>query len=182
MIYLDMDGVLADFDGALLQRGITNENQFIHKPREEWTPAEQELDKVVVACMSEPDWFYNLPVLEGASDLVAQACIYGQPTVLTARPKIDKMNTAVQKSKWLAQNFPGLFTNNFICCLRHEKQKYAKEAGDGPCQEFGIYDKPNILVDDLESNCREWEAAGGKAVLYKNAKQAIEDLKNIVNS
>lgn len=39
---------------------------------------------------------------------------------------------------------------------------------------------PNhILIDDTERNIREWQEAGGVAIHYKNAEQAIHELKKL---
>jgi hypothetical protein len=37
-----------------------------------------------------------------------------------------------------------------------------------------------ILIDDLESNIKEWEEKGGIGILHKNAITTLKILKNIL--
>lgn len=173
-LYLDMDGVLADFDLGCAKMGIQNKHNFIHKPRSEWTEEEKKLDIEVNRLMATPGFFYNLPPMDGAFALW-DFCQQFNPTVLTARPKNDEIAERVieEKTLWLREV---LDCNNVIVCLRAEKQKYAKTFVK---KLSGGYFEPNILVDDLQSNIDEWNAAGGVSILFKNSIQAISDLKKV---
>ena len=52
-------------------------------------------------------------------------------------------------------------------CLRTEKINYCK-------------DKSCILIDDLEKNCTEWEAAGGTEILCKqNYNEMLDIMKDL---
>lgn len=164
-IYLDQDGPLADFDQALLDNGIVNRTDFIHKPKDQWNVEDMELDAKVVKMMATPDFWTNLPVTKGAFDLVAEAMKYDKVFVLTARPSHTSTDTnwiAPIKFEWINKNFPQL-SNTFICCLRHEKKDYAKP--------------DSWLIDDMERNCLEWSDQGGKAILWKSAEQTIKELQ-----
>ena len=178
MIYLDMDGVLADFDAWLLARGIVNKTNFIHKPREEWTPEEHELDKKVVACMEEPNFFYSLPVMHGAVDLWNKANELDQTCILTARPKDASSALRVREEKlaWCHENLPDFDSHRFFCVTRHQKQDFAVTFN-----RYGEWgpETSHTLVDDLIVNCEEWGRAGGKAILYRNAPEAIKELENL---
>lgn len=169
-VYLDMDGVLADFDGGLADRGffIEREHNRLFKQNVDkslWTETELKNDLIVQGYMEETGFFRNLRMLSGADKLWVAA---GSPVVLTARPKKEDKGQRVEKEKreWVEEYFGQISENRFICCLRSEKKQYATYLG-----KF-----PNILVDDLEWNCSEWKKAGGYAVLYKNAEQAVKDL------
>lgn len=173
-VFLDMDGVLADFDGWLASHGIRNITHHIHRPKETWTEEEKEIDKIVVDQMSQPGFFRNLPLMTNAHELWLTA---GDPFVLTARPKYREGSlkeelpdfgdrVANEKLSWLRDYFD-IKNNRFVCCLREQKVLYAKE-------DIGM---PNILVDDLLVNCQEWEAQGGVAVLFRNMDQAVKDLR-----
>jgi 5'(3')-deoxyribonucleotidase len=174
MIFLDMDGVLADFDKALADRGIVNDHSFLHKHPSEWTEHDKALDAQVVACMNEPGWFYNLDTMPGASDLWHWATVLGTaaPYVLTARPKEEKIAERVtnEKRNWIRERFP-LEESNFICCVRSQKSHFAVTWGRD------MVEHKNILVDDLPANIAEWQKAGGIGILFTSAEQAIQELR-----
>lgn len=170
-VYLDMDGVLADFDGGLADRGffIEREHNRLFKQnvdKSQWTETELKDDKIVQGYMEEKGFFRNLRMIPGADKLWAEA---GRPVVLTARPKKEDPDgrVASEKRGWIEEYFGEIPEDRFICCLRSEKKQYATYLG-----KF-----PNILVDDLEWNCSEWKKAGGYAILFKNSEQAVEELK-----
>ena len=176
-----MDGVLADFDGELIRRGmiIDRSNDRLNKghiPKSEWTEGEKERDEIIKEFMSIPGFFRNLEMIEGADKLWEVA---GNPTVLTARPKRHDTADRVRNEKrdWITQYFGEIPDDGFICCLRSEKANYATEHG-GVGYGWTIR---NILVDDLEWNCTEWEKAGGIAIHFRNINQAIKDLKIATN-
>jgi len=168
MIYLDMDGVLADFDGELLSRGVRNVSQHspLHIPEDQWTQEQKELDARVKVEMEKPDFWLSIPVMRGAEELLA-TCRNIRPTkVLTATPRSTKWRDriALHKRVWARQQL-NIDYDDVITCLRHEKKDYAK-AG-------------YILIDDMPSNCQEWWDAGGMAILFTSAAEAIEKLKEI---
>lgn len=169
-VYLDMDGVLADFDKALVENNIPlyRDSRLLKQniDKSQWTQDEKERDLRVQELMSRPGFFRNLSFMEGADRLWITA---GKPIVLTARPKkIDTANRVRdEKREWITDYFGEVPEDRFICCLRSEKANYA----------LG-----NILVDDLEWNCSEWIKAGGDAIHFKNMDQAISDLKRMLNT
>lgn len=168
MIYLDMDGVLADFDAAMLKRDIYNRNDFIHKPRSEWTEDEANLSAAVERVMAEEGFWRGIPVMKGAHALWIYCRHSGLPfSILTARPNLDGSEwVGAEKRSW-AETVFDVSDDQFICCLRHEKQKYAKG---------------NILVDDMERNCLEWEKSGGIAILHKGDwEDVLEQLDKVIN-
>jgi 5'(3')-deoxyribonucleotidase len=152
-IYLDMDGVLADFDGAMLQHNIINRHDFIHKPKLEWTEEEAKLDVAVETVMKQRGFWLGIPVMNKATSLVDLSTLLGETFILTARPNGEEFEwVADEKRQWIREHFPEFDDEHFICCLRSEKKDYAKG---------------NILVDDMKRNCYEWEMAGGYAILWQ---------------
>lgn len=164
-VFLDMDNVLVDFNKGLEEFNIVNDVAFIHKPRSEWTELQIKLDKAVVDCMNTPGFFRGLPMMEGADKLWSMA---GKPYVLTAWPATSKDRQGIgnEKREWIEEYFGQLPEDRFIYCSREDKAKYA----------IG-----NILVDDMESNCQSWTDAGGEAILFKNANQALNDLQHLLH-
>lgn len=176
-IYLDMDGVLADFDGGLLDRRFVinrEDNRLFkqHVDKSQWSDLEKKNESLVHNFMSEKGFFRNLRMIPGADRLWAAA---GKPIILTARPKVEDVNQRVanEKREWIEEHFGQISDDRFICCLRSEKSFYATT-------ELGRYTGnplPNILVDDLEWNCSEWNKAGGIGIHFKDMDQAVRSLK-----
>lgn len=195
MIFLDMDQVLVDFNKGLEAFNIKNDTAFIHKPKSEWTALQVKLDKDIQDCMNTPGFFRDLPPMEGFHELYAEAEKLGDVKILTAWPKTthDRKRIGKEKFDWLNEFLPEIWEEDFIYCAREDKALYAKTTFDNPNKGKpwfrGGYDKdkrnwvttPNILIDDMISNCEAWTAAGGVSVLFENTPQSINALKFIHN-
>ena len=94
-LYLDCDGVLADFDqGAEQVLGVPPQVfQERHGKAKFWARLAQ-----------SPDFFGRLPLMPGATELFA-AVRHLHPVILTGLPRGDW--AAAQKVRWAAQHFPG---------------------------------------------------------------------------
>jgi 5'(3')-deoxyribonucleotidase len=143
-IYLDMDGVVADFNkfaSDLLGREVSWEGKDLNE--EEWLRLAQ-----------IRDLYYRLPLIEESTKLVGTAKSLStrfKVEFLTAVPRITTMPTAAEdKRRWLDEYYPG-FKVNFGPFSR-DKYKWARP-GD-------------ILVDDKRSNISEWFEAGGVGILH----------------
>lgn len=186
-IFLDMDGVLVDFNKGLEDFNVYNTcNQYHARPKSEWTPLQIKLDREVQDCMNTPGFFLNLPIMPGARDLWETA---GEPSVLTASPKSTKAakRCGDEKREWIRRNFGDIPNNRFVYCLRSEKALYAtthiRVKHNEPCNAGTISQWnpfPNILVDDLEENILKWGEAGGLPILYKTMEQSITDLRSLI--
>lgn len=166
MIYLDMDGVLADFDTAVAAHGVQPGYSYIHLPPSEWTPAQRTNDDLVREVMDGPDFWPSIPRMHGALGLVtAAALIVGGENVfiLTATPRLTsrREHIAHQKTEWAVANL-GFASRQVITCLRSEKAQWAKPS--------------TVLVDDLPTNCTEWEKAGGVAIRHTDARSSVAKL------
>ena len=155
-IFLDMDGVLADFDGFFLSSfGIATKDVT---KKEMWK-----------AIHGHDEFFYNLPAMEGAFDLFDHASEFAgfgvNPIVLTSAGSSNFMHVAQQKRKWIQKCFGDIT----VIAVREGADKAAM-----------VQNKGDILVDDWRKNCDAWEAVGGLAVKYENATQAIADLESLL--
>lgn len=156
-IYLDMDGVLADFfaEYAVLA-GLPRGSSYRDIPPAKTDPT---LNKMVGT-----DFFYRLPKFPTADKLVSIAVdAAGGYSICSSPLRGDHENSEVQKKRWIKEHLNPQ-PNEII--ITPQKHKYAKNP-DGT---------PNVLIDDRGSNITAWEAAGGIAIKY----QADEDSLKVV--
>ena len=146
-LFLDCDGVLADFDlGAERVLG-TNPTAFQKRygNGEFWK-----------RLATTPDFYATLPLLPDAHALFA-AVKHLKPTILTGLP-IGKW-AAPQKVKWAAEHFPGV---PIVTCMARDKHRHMK-TGD-------------VLVDDRETHRAAYESAGMIFVRHKSAVESVRQL------
>ena len=148
-LYLDCDGVLADFDrGAMAVLGV-KPKAFEHR---------HGLGRFWAKLASAPDFYFSLPLMPDAMQLF-DAVKHLDPVILTGLPRGNW--AADQKMRWAEKHFPGV---RMITCMARDKRNHARE-GD-------------VLVDDNDKFRHLWEAAGGIFVHHKSAAESIEELRN----
>lgn len=149
-LFLDCDGVLADFDaGARDILGMSpNTFEQRHGRREFWR-------RVAKA----KDFYARLPLLPDAQ-MLFDAVEHLDPIILTGLP----LGTwaAPQKVRWAAQHFPG---TRIITCMARDKYRHMTGA--------------DVLVDDRADHRDKWEAAGGIFLHHKNARSSLRQLAEI---
>ena len=150
-LYLDCDGVLADFDSAAERvLGLPpREFEKRHGLPEFWKR---------LAC--SPDFYASLPLMPDAMHLF-QALRHLDPIILTGCPRGGWAEA--QKVRWAAEHFPG---TRIITCMAIDKRRHAR-AGD-------------ILVDDTLRHRHRWEGAGGIFVHHVNAKRSLAELSALL--
>jgi hypothetical protein len=152
-LFLDADGVLADFDeGVRRLLGMTPAAfEAEHGKREFWR-------RIAKA----RNFYGELPEMPDAR-LLFDGVRHLQPTILTGLP-IGNW-AAPQKIAWAAEHFPGV---PIITSLARDKYKHMKP-GD-------------VLVDDRENHRATYEAHGVRFVHHKNARETLRQLARIFES
>jgi hypothetical protein len=146
-LYLDCDGVLADFDkGATAVLGLD--------PRA--YEKKHGLGRFWQKLASAPDFYFGLPLMPDAMDLF-DAVKHLHPVILTGLPRGNW--AADQKVRWAAKYFPD---TKIITTLARDKRDHARE-GD-------------VLVDDQVRHRHLWEEVGGVFIHHRNAKETIAQL------
>lgn len=153
-IYVDMDQVLVDFLGGF--KTLTGES--LENPSDTKKKGKELISNT-------PKYWENLPKMSDCDQLWDYIKQYN-PKILTAKPTWDD-SAPDGKWKWIQKNCP-VPKIDFYCVPRSEKQIFAKVNG-----------RINILIDDYDKNCKEWEEKGGIAICHKTAKETIRKLKSM---
>jgi len=155
-IYLDMDGVLADFFAEYAKlAGVTSGSYRDIPPAK----ADPTLNQMIGT-----DFFLRLPKFPTADSLVKLVLGYVKSYDICSSPlRGDHKNSEHWKREWIKKN---LNPQPSEIVITGQKERHAINA-DG---------SPNILIDDRGSNIANWRAKGGIGIKY----QADEDSLNIV--
>ena len=148
-LFLDCDGVLADFDSyATGLLGMPpREFEARHGTRRFWS-----------RIAGDPDFFYNLPLMPDAQELW-DAVAHLKPVILTGLPHGNW--AAPQKMRWAARHFPEA---RMITTQARAKRDHMEQPGD-------------ILVDDLLKYRALWEEAGGAFVHHRSTAETLGQLR-----
>ena len=147
-LFLDCDGVLADFDAYATEVLEAPPRAFEarHGRREFWR-----------RIAGHGDFFARLPLMGDARRLW-DAVAHLHPVILTGTPQGDW--AAPQKLRWAAQHFPEA---RMITTLARAKRDHMEAPGD-------------VLVDDLLKFRHLWEEVGGVFVHHRSAEETLTEL------
>jgi hypothetical protein len=155
-IYLDMDGVLADFFHEYAKLAGVPPNEFGKHDYRSIPPAKADptLDKMIGT-----DFFARLPKFPTADSLVQLVLKYVKSYNICSSPlRGDHANSGNWKKVWIQKH---LNPQPAEIIITGQKERHAVNP-DG---------SPNILIDDRGSNIANWRARGGIGIKY----QADED-------
>lgn len=159
IIYLDMDGVLADFFHEYAKLAGVPENE---RGRHDYHLIPPVLREPVINQMIGTDFFYRLPKFADADRLVTMIVrLFGKYSICSSPLRGDHGNSGEQKTRWIRDY---LHPQPEQIIITPHKGRYAKQP-DGT---------PNILIDDRGSNITEWEAAGGIGIKYQADENGLD--------
>ena len=149
-LFLDLDGVLADFDkSARTIFGMSSKDfEDRYGSKEFWKQIR-----------NEDEFFYNLPMMHDAMDLWNFSKPH-DPTILTGCPFGNWAQP--QKVRWVKEY---LDTDKIITCLSKDKRNHASP-GD-------------VIVDDTVKHQHLWVEMGGIFIVHTDATSSIEELKSL---
>lgn len=149
-VYLDLDGVMADFDrhyadlfgsyhpgiedGILWGNIDSTPDFFLTMPP--FPEARNFFDSVVSALFWTP----------GASEVTSRLAI------LTACPKSNYAHVASQKREWVREHITPWVT--------------VLPTAGGSTKPLFMHSPGDILIDDFDRNTKAWEKSGGRAILH----------------
>jgi len=160
IIYLDMDGVLADFFG-----GLEEKFKVSH-----WKDIKDIND--ALAQLKDTNFFWNLKAFDTTYHIVGhiKELTYKYPHLgwgICSTPlRNDRDNCVYWKRRWLESH--GLMPSQHRLIFTHTKHKFATDRIDGT---------PNILIDDKHTNVKKWTDAGGLGILWQANRDKISKLE-----
>jgi len=167
-IYLDMDGVLADWlKGA---NSVLEKFGYPEWRDDSWKQLDNEQrDEIRWSILKKQDKFWkNLPYMKEGKKLWRFLKPY-KPHILSSVEERMKETAIPEKKEWLSENL-GLNNINRLHMVKHfTKNMYAVNENN----------EPNVLIDDYDVNCKMFEEAGGIAIKFESAEQVIKELKKL---
>lgn len=159
IIYFDMDGVLADFKGYLINHNI---------PYVPHNTTDKAADAYMWDCIKKVErFYYKLDPMPGALELFKELSKDYGCEILSAIPKPHwgLVGTGEDKRDWVAKYLGEDVPVHIV--YREDKKDYVKH-------------RKCILIDDLDKNIKEWNECGGTGILFEGAdafdKSVIERL------
>lgn len=158
IIYVDLDGVLVDFDSGFKSiSGGLDKFEYIKKNGVDG------LWKLINSHGQE--WWANLNWMPDGTKLWS-AIENKNVKILTSGSTRNTGTMAINgKKQWVANHLGPIET--IVVNNSHDKQKYAR--------------KGDILIDDLPSNITEWNSKNGIGILHRNADDTLAKLNNVIN-
>lgn len=159
-VYLDMDGVQADFFTAWA-RWHNRKFGMSHVERYKDIGSKEQREQSISELSAEgpefvKEFFATLPTLPGGLRLVRWLRTNRIPfTVLSAPLRGMHAPSIDGKKIWLDKHNPGTSAG---AIFTGTKERYAQRGG-----------KPNILIDDHKKWVQNWRDAGGIGLLYREA-------------
>lgn len=157
-IFVDMDGVLANFDKSaetILDTDNIYKYEFIWGPDKFW----EELNK-------HPNFFRDLPLMPDARHLWAKIA-HLEPQVLTALPRENGERVDQQKREWIIKMIDNP-TQPMLDTIVHTC----------PTKDKPLLCEPgDILIDDRAVNRDAWIKKGGTYIIHTSAINTLTTLR-----
>lgn len=151
-LYLDNDGVLANFDKVA--------DEVLGMPSRDFENLYGS-DVFWQRLLDVEDFFYNLPLMNDAMELY-DAVAHLDPIILTGSPSHFSIEGYLQKLRWGHKHFP---KSIMVVLPSKHKARFCKP-GD-------------TIVDDWPKHKKKWEEAGGNWVVHTSAEDSIQQLKEL---
>lgn len=155
-VFVDLDGVLADFDAAYISAFGEKNNHDLPEPPGFW-------DRL--GALNVGHFYADLPVMLDAVELWNGLRLIGfTPVVLTGIP-YSLPHAAPDKRAWVARHFGA--DVEVICCPSKHKCRYGV-AGD-------------LLIDDWTKYRSLWEDMGGVFILHTSAANSLAQVEAVLS-
>jgi len=149
-VYLDLDGVMADFDAHF--PAVFGFDHRMNRLGD---------DELWAKINSHPSYFRDMPLCPGALDFY-KSIEHLSPIILTACPKSNYAHAAQQKRAWVRAHLPGSAT--------------VLPVMGGINKPLFMHAQGDILIDDYKRNIAAWNEAGGTGILHTSFGATIFSL------
>ena len=159
-IYLDMDGVVANFNKRFEDLSGMLPQSYVDKyGLNAFWDLIDEKHKVA--------FWRGIEIMPGAEKLVNFVSKY--PYQMLTAPSVKKQSV-IGKGLWVKDKVGTLYPSKPKVFYRKAKEKHMVKPE---------LTKNDILIDDRADTIGRWDGAGGTAILYQSADQVINDLKKL---
>jgi hypothetical protein len=160
-IFVDMDGVLTNFEGRFEQfAGVTPDEFMSQKTIQVGEKKANEKFWDLVDKQIGVRFWAGMPWMPEGEELYKHIKRY-KPTILTSPSREE--SSRIGKGVWVKRNMSGIPVK-----FGYGASGKAKFAG------------PNkILIDDRENNISAWKQAGGIGILFKSTEQVKNELSKL---
>ena len=165
IVYLDMDGVMADFFGGL-------EKLYGVKHWKELTSDRtKDLKSEVIKKITGTNFFETLPKFSTADQLIKMVKDFtgGTFSICSSPLRGDNANSAKYKKVWISNNIE----QPAETIITGRKESYAVN------KQTKV---PNILIDDRPINIQRWQQAGGFGILYQANRDSLSKVKSALET
>ena len=159
-VYLDMDGVLANFNQRFRDLSGMEPKEFENKYGKKafWNLIDEE---------NKIKFWVGIPVMDGAAALVNAVKDYDYE--LLTSPSAKKQSY-LGKILWVRNHTGSVFPSKPRINFKRAKEKHEVKPQ---------LSQTDILIDDREDTIGRWNAAGGTGIVYKSIGQVLSDLKKL---
>lgn len=146
-LYLDLDGVMADFDAHFPALFGVDHRTLLD-------------DDMWAQINAHPTYFRDMPPCPGAKEFFGEIAELN-PIILTACPKSNYAHVARQKREWVREHLCGSCIILPVMGGRN-KPLFMHAPGD-------------ILIDDFEKNIKAWRDEGGVGIHHQGCFQDTQN-------
>jgi len=158
IVYVDMDGVLADLYNHAAE--IHDVDHYNEMTKDQWEAFFKDSDAYHL--------FRDIQPFSTANQLLELVKKYaGGYRILSSPLNFDREGSIKGKREWLAKHIK-VPADKIV--FEHDKYKYAVQPNG----------TPNILIDDYGVNTRAWDSAGGIAVKYQADEDTLDKVVQVL--